>query len=110
GIARVAVHLEAASGSNAQDEPYDTVTDVLGHFVFARVKAGTYVFSYYSPAWLATEAPSFPQIHVTAGGEPLKLEGRMTAMPTISGRVVDGNGNGVATALVGITGPSAKMV
>jgi len=34
----------------------------------------------------------------------------MTAMSTISGRVVNGNGNGVADALVGIVGPSVKMV
>jgi hypothetical protein len=30
------------------------------------------------------------------------------SMPTISGRVVNGNGDGVADALVGIIGPSAK--
>jgi hypothetical protein len=109
GIPRVAVHLEVASGSDSEDEPYDTVTDALGHFVLAQVKAGTYVFSYYSPSFIANEAPRFPQIHVTTGGDPLKLEGRMTALPTISGRVVDGNGNGLASAVVGISGPSAKI-
>ena len=108
GIARVAVHLELASGSDSKDEPYDTATDALGHFVFARVKPGTYEFSWFSPSYVATDASRFPQIHVTTGGDPLKLEGRMTATPTISGRVVNGNGDGVADALVGIVGPSAK--
>jgi hypothetical protein len=88
GIPQVAVHLEPASGSDSDDEPYDTVTDALGHFVFARIKLGTYQFSWFSPSYVAAEAPTFPQIHVTAGGDPLKLEGRMTAMPTISGRVM----------------------
>ena len=108
GIPRVAVHLEPVSGSD--DEPYDTVTDELGHFAFARIKPGTYQFSWFSPSYLATEAPAFPQIHVTAGGDPLKLEGRMNALATLSGRVVDGNGNRVTNALVGIAGRSAKIM
>jgi len=37
-IPRVAVHLEVASGSDSEDQPYDTVTDALGHFVFAQIK------------------------------------------------------------------------
>jgi hypothetical protein len=76
GIPQAAVHLESASDS--EDEPYDTVTDALGHFAFAQIKPGTYQFSWFSPSYIATEAPTFPQIHVTAGGGPLKLEGRMT--------------------------------
>jgi hypothetical protein len=110
GIPQAAVHLESASDS--EDEPYDTVTDALGHFAFAQIKPGTYQFSWFSPSYIATEAPTFPQIHVTAGGDPLKLEGRMTgtAMLSISGRVVDGDGNGVVDALVGIAGPSVKVV
>jgi hypothetical protein len=109
GIPRVAVHLESASGSDSQDAACDTVTDALGHFAFARIKPGTYEFSWFSPSYVATEVPPLPQIRVTAGGDPMKLEGRMTAMPAISGRVLDGNGNGVAGALVGIAGSSAKL-
>jgi hypothetical protein len=107
GIARVTVHLESTSESN---DAYDALTDALGHFAFARVKPGTYQFSYYASAFARTEGSTFPQIHVTAGGGPLTLEGRMTALPTIAGRVVDANRNGVAGALVSINGPSAKMV
>jgi hypothetical protein len=106
GIARVAVVLEPSSESSSEDEVH-TVTDALGHFVFPGVKAGAYRFTYYSPSYLETE--SFPQIRVAAGGSPLHLEGRMTPKPTISGRVVNGNGEGVADAVVGIVGPSSKM-
>jgi hypothetical protein len=109
GIPGVAVHLESASGSDS-DGPYNTVTVELGHFVFPRIKPGTYQFSWYSSSYVAAEAPAFPQIHVTAGGDPLELQGRMTELPTLSGRVVNGNRSGVANALVGIAGPSMKMM
>jgi hypothetical protein len=110
GIPRVAVTLMPASDSASDDEPYNTVTDPLGHFAFSAIKPGTYVFSWFSQAYLRIEATPFPQVHVTAGGEPLKLEGRMTPMPTISGRVVDSSGNGVANAGVTINGPSVKAM
>jgi len=110
GIPRVSVHLQPAPGADPEDEPYDTATDALGHFAFARVKPGTYQFLFFSPLYVAIETAPFQQIHVTAGGDPLKLEGRMAASPIISGRVVNGDRNGVANALVGIAGPSVRMV
>ena len=103
GIAGVTVHLEPVSESD--DEAYNAVTDAVGRFGFARVQPGAYEFSYYSASYIRTEASPFPQIHVTAGADPLVLEGRMAALPTVSGRVVDGDGSGVANALVSINGP-----
>lgn len=106
GIARVAVHLEAASESD--DQAYDAVTDALGRFAFAQVKPGIYQFSYYSSAYIRSDTSPFPQVRVVAGAEALELEGRMTALPVISGRVVDARGNAVPGAQVSINGPSVK--
>jgi len=109
GIAQVSVHLEPSSEIDSADEPYDTVTDTLGHFTFAKVKPGAYRFTYYSPSYLRTAATPFPHIKVSAGADPLKLEGRMAELPSISGRVVDINGNGIANALVAMNGPAIRM-
>jgi hypothetical protein len=106
GIPRAAVHLEPASGTDSENTPFDTVTDALGHFAFAQIRPGTYQFSWFSSPYIATEAP--PLIHVTVGGEALKLTGRMTAMPGISGPFVDGNRDGIAGTRVRIDGPSVK--
>jgi hypothetical protein len=71
GIPRVAVTLMPASESASDDEPYNTVSDPLGHFAFSAIKPGTYIFTWFSQAYLRTESTPFPQIHVTAGGDPL---------------------------------------
>jgi len=81
---------------------YSTTTTAQGHFVIEGVPAGTYTASFSSPDYALSGEPSvFP---VTAGGTPAKLEVRMVPLARISGRVVDGRGDGVANARLELIG------
>jgi hypothetical protein len=102
GVAEVRVFLMPVSGQ----VDYSATTDALGHFLLEGVKTGTYRFGYTSPAYLSSDPmPPRRQVEISSGGgEPVKLEGRMTALPRISGRVVDGDGKDIANALLGIVG------
>ena len=104
GIPAVRVFLTPVSGKT----DYSATTDALGHFRFADVNTGTYRFSYMSPGYLSSDsmAPS-RVVQIIDDGKPVKLEGRMTALPRISGRVVDGAGKGMANALLEIVGRNA---
>lgn len=100
GIGAVQVFLEQAPG----EKSYSATTDAQGHFLFENVPTGTYQFGYTLQGYLS----SYPrQIQVSGDGKPLTLEGRMTAQPRISGRVVDGDGKGIAHALLEIIGENA---
>jgi hypothetical protein len=104
GIPAVFVFLQPAV---AGDTAYDATTDARGHFLFDGVKTGAYQFGYTLSGYLS----SYPrQIQVSGGGNPVKLEGRMTAQPRISGRVMDGDGKGIANALLGIIGQNAPPI
>jgi hypothetical protein len=81
---------------------YSTTTAAQGHFVIEGIPAGTYTASFSSPDYVLSGEPSvFP---VTAGGTPAKLEVRMVPLARISGRVVDGRGDGVANARLELIG------
>src|SRR5271157_1427491 len=81
---------------------YSTTTDAQGHFLVEGVQAGTYTASSSSRDYSLSGAPSVFQ--VTAGGTPAKLELRMMPLARISGRVVDGTGQGVASAQLELIG------
>jgi hypothetical protein len=103
GIAAARVFLMPVSG-DPENGRFATA-DPLGHFRFEGVKTGSYRFGYSSPGYV----PSDPmagnrEVQVSGDGNTVKLEGRMTAQPRISGRVVDGDGKGVANALLDIVG------
>ena len=101
GVAAVRVFLMPVSGQTG----YSATTDAVGHFVFKGVETGTYRFGYMSPGYLSSDPmPPGRQVEISGDGTPVKLEGRMTALPRISGRVVDGDGKGIANALLGIIG------
>lgn len=99
GLPAVFVFLQPAVPGD--DAHYFANTDALGHFHFEGVKKGAYQFGYTLAGYLST----YPRpIQVSGDGNPVKLEGRMTAQPRISGRVVDGDGKGIANALPQIIG------
>ncbi len=99
GVAAARVFLMPVSGQT----DYFATTDALGHFLFKGVETGTYRFGYMSPGYLSSD-PMPPEVEISGDGSPVKLVGRMTALPRVSGRVVDGDGKGIANALLGIIG------
>ncbi|SPF36375.1 conserved exported hypothetical protein [Candidatus Sulfopaludibacter sp. SbA4] len=97
-IAAMQVEIRPASGKTS----YSTSTDAQGHFLVEGVQAGSYTAGASSPDYSPSGSPSVFQ--VTAGGNPVKLEVRMMPLPRISGRVVDGRGDGVAGARLELMG------
>ncbi len=57
-----------------------------------------------SPGYLSSDPMPPRQLEISGDGSAVKLEGRMTALPRVSGRVVDDDGKGIANALLGIIG------
>jgi len=100
GVEAVRVFLMPVSGQT----DYSATTDALGHFLFKGVETGTYRFGYMSPGYLSSDPMPPRQVEISGDGSPVKLEGRMTALPRVSGRVVDDDGKGIANALLGIIG------
>jgi hypothetical protein len=88
---------------------YETVTDGGGRFRFDNVREGDYAARYQSPDYWLTAGPSDYRLFHVAAGSPVKLEARLMPWSKISGRVVDGRGNGVADARLELTG-SGMMV
>jgi hypothetical protein len=102
GVAAVRVLLLPVTGPASAG--YFATTDALGRFVLDGVKTGAYKFSYALPGWSNDPTPPSRQVQINGDGKPVKLEGRMTALPRISGRVVDGNGKGITNAVIEIIG------
>jgi hypothetical protein len=101
GVAAVRVFLMPVSRQTG----HSATTDAVGHFLFKGVQTGTYRFGYMSPGYLSSDPmPPGRQVEISGDGSPVKLEGRMSALPRISGRVVDGDSKGIANALLGIIG------
>jgi hypothetical protein len=98
GIPALRVEIKLAAGKTG----YSSTTDAQGHFRVQGIQAGTYTANASSPDYSLIGAPSVFQ--VTAGGTPAKLEVRMMPLARISGRVVDGSGEGVASARLELTG------
>jgi hypothetical protein len=83
---------------------YETTTDGGGRFRFDNVREGEYAARYQSPDYWLTAGPSDYRYFHIGGAEPVKLTARLMPWSTISGRVVDARGNGVANARVEMTG------
>ena len=88
---------------------YETTTDGGGHFRFDDIREADYAVRYQSPDYWLTAGPSDYKAFHVAAGSPVKLEARLMPWSKISGRVVDGRGNGVADARVELTG-SGMMI
>lgn len=103
GIAAARVFLMPVSGD--PENGHFATADPLGHFRFEGVKTGSYRFGYASPGYVTSDPTAGSrEVQVSGDGSPVKLEGRMTALPRVSGRVVDGDGKGIANALLGVIG------
>jgi hypothetical protein len=106
--------LDAATGAGAASVKvellkggtpfYETTTDGGGHFRFDNIREADYAARYQSPAYWLTAGPSdYREFHVSSGS-PVTLRARLMPWSRISGRVVDGKGNGVAKARLELTG------
>jgi Carboxypeptidase regulatory-like domain len=84
---------------------YETTTDGAGRFRFDNIRDADYAIRYQSPDYWLTAGPSDYRLFHVAAGSPVKLEVRLMPWSRISGRVVDGRGNGVANARLELTGP-----
>ena len=77
GMAAVRIFLMPISGQAS----YSATTDDVGHFQFKGVQTGTYRFGYMSPGYLPGEpTPPGRQVEISGDGNPVKLEGRMSAL------------------------------
>ena len=95
------VKVELLKGATAF---YETTTDGGGSFLIDNVKEGEYAARYQSPDYWLTAGPSDYRVFHVAAESRVKLEARLMPWSRISGRVVDGKGNGVANARVQLTG------
>jgi hypothetical protein len=109
GIPAVQVFLMPVSGG--PENGYSATANALGYFLFEGVKTGAYHFGYLSPGYLPDDPMALSrEVQISGDGNPVKLEGRMTALPRISGRVVDGDGKAIAKAVLEIVGQKAPPV
>ena len=107
GIAGVKVDLGWAG-----DTYYSTTTDARGRFRFDHVQDGAYRAAYSAPDYESIDlfrTPGSGQVRVTAGGNPVKLEGHMMPMGSLSGRVIDTSGQAVAKAIVVASATGLQM-
>jgi hypothetical protein len=95
------VKVELLKGATAF---YETTTDGGGRFRFDNVREGEYAARYQSPDYWLTAGPSDYRVFRVTAESPVKLEARLMPWSRISGRVVDGRGNGVANARLELTG------
>src|SRR5271170_6378192 len=79
GIAAVRVFLLPVTGPASAG--YFATTDALGRFVLDGIQTGAYKFSYALPGWSNDPTPASRQFQINGDGKPVKLEGRMTALP-----------------------------
>ena len=100
------VKVELLKGGTAF---YEAATDGGGRFRFDNIPEADYAVRYRSPDyWLTAGSSDYKLFHV--GGEsPVKIEVRLLPWSTISGRVVDRQGNALANAPLELTG-SGMMV
>ncbi len=85
---------------------YSATTDRQGRFVVEGVSPGSYTARYRAARHVdetmapKTQAPLVRRIQVAAGGNPVKVEGRMIPLGGLAGRVVDDKGQPVPNARV----------
>ena len=111
--------FDAATGRGAADVKvellrqttpfYETTTDAGGHFRFENIRAGDYSIRYQSSDYWLTGGPTDYKPFPVPEGSTVKQEARLMPWSKISGRVVDGRGNGIPKAQVELVG-SGMMV
>jgi len=95
------VHVRFLStASAAEGQPYGAISDAAGHFSIARLPAGTYIadaeargFFYMRPKGQGT----LQRVSLKAGQQIADFKVEMAQGATISGRVIDDNGDPVQT-------------
>ncbi|HEX3877174.1 MAG TPA: carboxypeptidase-like regulatory domain-containing protein [Bryobacteraceae bacterium] len=83
--------------------PYRATTDRSGNFEMQGVAEGTYIATYRARGYWSTYEPGDsrqPHYTVGASGAPPRLEAKLQPIPKLSGRVLDDEGNPVASASV----------
>ena len=94
--------------SQGDKTPYATVTDSDGRFHFQDLPDGDYSVRYSASRHFSPSHPSdMPQVHIRAGGLPVRIERRMIPLSRIAGRVIDSSGDPAPKARVELTTGSA---
>lgn len=116
GVSEVQVRLQRAMQPNrgtglpteaqqvleAQQEPYEALTDVSGNFRIEGVKDGTYNVTWFREGF----SNGGTSVEVRAG-DPLELQLRIAPLGRVTGRILDGKGRPVADAKLELSGSSA---
>jgi hypothetical protein len=110
GIAGVSVELLQEGKAAA----YSTTSGSRGEFSFPEVRLGNYRVRYSSPDfWPEYLVSGYDDnegdpksFAVTEGGNTVELEGRMTPLAWLTGRLIDGGGNPVPKASLELRGPA----
>src|ERR1035441_6630032 len=98
---------EAQQVTEAQQEPYEALTDVSGKFHIEGVKDGK-----YNVTWFREGFSGLPNgvTHVEVkAGDPLELELKMAPLGRVTGRVLDGKGRPVSGAKLELSSSSGGM-
>src|SRR5690242_12950437 len=100
-------------GPNGRFEPPPmptTSTDASGNFTFAGLAPGTYGVQFEHPSYPPARStrPNTTTVEVTAGGEPAHISLELTPGATITGRVVDEDGDPLPDCYVQATPPPSR--
>ncbi len=95
-IPGIGVPTETEQVSEAQQEPYEALTEVSGKFRIEGVKDGKYNVTWFREGYFALRSVTAP-VEVKAG-DPLELDLKMTPLGRVTGRVLDGKDHPVSGA------------
>src|ERR1039457_4977019 len=95
-IPGLGVPMEVEQVSEAQQEPYEALTDISGKFRMEGVKDGKYSVTWFREGFTGLPG-SVTHVEVKAG-DPLELELKMAPLGRVTGRVLDAKGHPVSGA------------
>jgi hypothetical protein len=98
----IGLPTEAQQVAEAQQEPYEALTDLSGKFRIEGVKDGKYNVTWFREGF----SNGGTSVEVRAG-DPLEVELRIAPLGRVTGRVLDGKGRPVADAKLELSGSSA---
>jgi len=101
------VLTEAQQVADAQQEPYEALTDVSGRFRIEGVKDGKYDVTWFREGFDPLHSGATP-VEVKAG-DPIELDLKMTPLGRVTGRILDGKGHPVSGAKLELSSSSGGM-